>query len=170
MPHLPSSSRRLAALAAAACLALLAACDDDGLGPEMRLAGERYRLARANGQPLPALLWQDTDGRSAALVAEELTFEPLRMVRVHRTLRLTDAAGVATTESGIWRLEYRLRDGRIELGSFTPCPPNAACIANDVGTLHGDAIVVESGRYSIDRAPALLRYDRVPDATGPVVP
>lgn len=136
----------------------------------MRLAGERYRLVRVNGAPPPATLWQQADGSSATLLAEELTFQAVGTVRIARSLRLTDAAAVATDEARSWAAEYRVRDRRIEMGSFTPCPPNALCIANDVGTLQVDAIVIESGRYAIGDAPALLRYERVPEGAGPVVP
>jgi len=116
------------------------------------------------------MLWEEADGRSATLVAETLTFEPLRTVRVDRTLRLTDGDGVATTESTTWRVEYRVRDGRVELGSFTPCPPNALCLANDVGTFQDGAISVVSAQYAVDGSPAVLRYERVSAATGPLVP
>jgi hypothetical protein len=44
-------------------------------------------------------------------------------------------------------VEYRLGgSGRIEVGYFRPCPPNALCLANDTGSLAAGRLVLASNR------------------------
>ena len=54
-------------------------------------------------------------------------------------------------------LQYRRVGTRIEVGSFTACPPNALCVANDTGTISGAGIILTGYRYGSRSAVSLAR-------------
>jgi hypothetical protein len=41
-------------------------------------------------------------------------------------------------------MEYRVSGSQVEIGSFTPCPPNAltSCAPNLAGTITADALIL----------------------------
>lgn len=115
-------------------IALVAACDDP-LSPDA-LRGT-YVLERMGDAPLPLEYASGSDG-TYTLLADTIGLdgrgEVTRRTVIHRTAGLY---GPDTTFSMVRPAEYRVSGGRIEIGSFTPCPPNALCAANDLGHLTG---------------------------------
>ena len=146
-------SARTAAIVLAA-----AACGGDGLDPARSELNGRYALAAAEGAPLPLVLWTESSGASAALLADTLAFTPDGRVTRTRVLRHTDARGTVATETAAFTVEYRRRAHSIEIGRFTPCPINAICVGNDVGTLFPPVLHLRSSMYTIRNRPGLLRY------------
>jgi hypothetical protein len=132
------------------CLTLVfvvSACRaDDTLSPSS-LAGT-YVLERANASPLPLLLSASSPWRYT-LLAESLTFHGGGQVIRARTIREENSAtGVIKTIPASFNQEFRMRYRTVEIGSFTPCPPNALCVGNDTGVVTGETISLVSNWYN----------------------
>lgn len=93
-----------------------------------------YSLSQVDGKPLPALIW--TSGEQRFLVTgESLSFDG------HGTVTRATGERFENTTTGAVRTEvvrrtahYRIMNSTIEIGSFTPCPVDAICVANDIGS------------------------------------
>jgi len=136
-------------------------CSGDGrsiLAPSA-LAGASYALTSINGQPLPFTLWSEASGASATMVSESVVFGAAGQVERRRVLRYTDAHGAVMTETMTFPQEFRRSGLRIEIGWFRPCPPNASCIGNDLGTLTAATLRLTSNMYFVDGRPSELRYE-----------
>lgn len=146
---------RWAAVAAAAL-----GCRDPGT-PASALTGS-YALTAVNGRPLPAVVDTGASGFGAVL-ADTLVFGPDGRVTRTFVLRRVEAAraGDATSHPRL-DLEYRLRGTSLRVGWFTPCPPNALCIANDSGTVSPDGAAVALTTHLYGARPR-LEFARVPD-------
>jgi hypothetical protein len=150
-------------LSTAALLLAALGCSGDGRSPfgPSELLGATYALTSVNGEPLPFTLWTEASGASATLVGESLVFGAGDRVERRRVLRQTSAQGVTTTEPMTIPQEYRRSGLAIEIGWFEPCPPNALCIGNDVGTLTSAGVRLTSNMYHVGGRPAELRYEAV---------
>lgn len=148
----------LGVLGALTCGAV-AACNRAPVESFLPLSGT-YVLQRANHAPLPLLLSSSAYGRYE-LLAETLLFEPGGKVLRERSIRRTHSSvGRDTTYTHRNQQEYRLRGQRLEIGAFQPCPPNANCVGNDVGTVTGPQIEVLTGLYRTGTEPPYLLYLR----------
>ena len=155
----------LAALAALLVASLTGGCGDaNGVLPFAPDGGvsTRYALLSIHGQPLPATLYTEASGASAALLADTLVLGVTGRAERRRALRFTEATGAVRVETVRLEVEYRRRGARIEVGWFTPCPPNALCVGNDVGWVVGDRLLVESRFYYIGNQPGALVYAALP--------
>ncbi|HEU0076356.1 MAG TPA: hypothetical protein VFQ76_01830 [Longimicrobiaceae bacterium] len=155
-----SAARLLAALVLCASAAL-AACDGDGpAGPGEPLTG-RYLLHAVDGRPLPHVI-SSVPTEEHTLLAEAITFHASgRATRERTSRRLRALEGRDTTYTLVARAEYRRSGTRVEIGFFRPCPPNASCPANDVGTVEGEEMVLASGLYRTRPGAApVLAYTR----------
>lgn len=124
----------------------LTACDRAPLEFAVPLSGT-YELQQANGAPLPFLLSSDASERYE-LVSEVLVFDPEGKVLRERRIRRTDlATGHDTIDAHSFQQEYRVRGDLLEIGSFHPCPPNANCVGNDIGTVIEPQIELQSSLY-----------------------
>lgn len=130
----------------AVALALLGACSPGPTTPGQPLAGV-YVLQRADGVPLPFVLSSEA-GERYELLAESLTFAPDGQVLRARTFRHSQV-GTGRDTTYIREVEeaYLVRGRRLEIGRFQPCPPNANCLANDVGAASSRWIELRSPRY-----------------------
>lgn len=124
----------------------LAACGRAPLESTLPLSGT-YMLQQANDAPLPFLL-SASESERYELLSDVLLFRPRGTVIRERTIRRTDlAAGRDTTYAHRVEQEYRLRGQVLEIGSFQPCPPNALCVGNEIGTVSGPHLEVRSSLY-----------------------
>jgi hypothetical protein len=145
-----------AGLAAALAASLVAACDD-ATGPAgSPLAGQVFALTSVGRAGLPALM-NAYQGDTTLLVADTLRFRADGGVARGLWMRTRGVHG-ATADSSRWTSEYRVTGARIEIGFFAPCPPAALCIANDVGTVLGDELLLTVGTSP---PPPDRRYRRV---------
>jgi len=143
------SLRRRPALAAAAALALaLAACESVTAG---RPLAAEYALRDVGGKAPPIVLSSSAtfDGRGTetiTLIAAAYRFDAggdARYVYTLRNLRTSPARDTTFTIE-VPMVYWRAGD-RIEIGSRTPCPPNALCAGNAVGRVVGDRVEVDFG-------------------------
>ena len=121
----------------------------------------RFVLTTVNGKPLPALV--DTSAVDYGVVlADTIDLDATGVAtRAFAFRRVNTSLGTDVVYPIRQVLAYRLGPGTtIEIGSFTPCPANASCIANDVGTLTVDGMELVSGRYG---AAPHLTFVRVGD-------
>ena len=107
-----------------------------------------YVLDQANAKPLPLLL-SDSPPWRYTLLAETLTFEGEGRVTRARTIREENSAtGVIKITPMSFNQGFRIDHSSVEIGSFTPCAPNALCIANDTGVVLGETIALLSNQYN----------------------
>jgi hypothetical protein len=143
---MPSAVRLLATLALCAT-AGLAACGEGPSVPGQPLSG-RYLLRTVDGRPLPCVF---TSGglEEYTTLSESITFDPSGAATHERTMRqVSRHTGRDTTYTLVDEAAYRQSGARVEIGRFRPCPPNAFCPANDVGTLRGADLVLTSSMYN----------------------
>lgn len=126
---------------------LISACRAEDTVSPSSLVGT-YVLERANAAPLPLLLRADAPWRSS-LLAESFTFDSDGRVIRARTIREENSAtGVIRTIPSSLNQEFRVGHRTVEIGSFTPCPPNALCVSNDTGVVMGETISLVSNMYN----------------------
>jgi hypothetical protein len=144
--------RRLNALP----LLLLAvvACSSDVVAPERAISAE-FSLVSINGRRLPTYL-AVTPGPSATIFWAQLSLDKSgkAVMTEHRQLDPLGTEGIFTSTSN-----YRLRGTKIEIGSFTPCPINAICLANHSGTLVGSRLDLQL--FSQQTNPIIYQYQGV---------
>jgi hypothetical protein len=126
--------------------AACAACAHEPAGPESEVTGT-YGLASVDGDTLPAVLWTE-GGVTLRLGTDLLIFDGRGGVTRTFTWQ-RDSLPVGMVESGTQTavLQYRVRGDSVELGTFTPCPPNALCIGNDVGVRAPATLVLDSRQF-----------------------
>ncbi len=120
--------------------ALILACRDT-TAPERTSAG--FVLQSINGQPLPVVLFSDAT-RTLTVVSSILTLTMDGHAFIGESYRQQDSQGIVTQPTFTATLEYRLHGDQIEIGSFTPCPPNAQCAANATGTLSNGTLTLNN--------------------------
>ena len=108
--------------------------------PERISAG--FVLQSVNGQPLPAVLFSDAT-RTLTVVSSILTLTMDGHAFIGESYR-QDSQGIVTQPTFVATLDYRLHGDQIEIGSFTPCPPNALCAANATGTLANGTLTLNN--------------------------
>jgi hypothetical protein len=103
------------------------------------LQGDFY-LSQVDSRPLPALIWTSADERFL-VTAESLSFDG------HGTVTRTTAERFENTHTGAVRSElitrtaqYKVTNSSLEIGSFTPCPADAICVGNDIGSFSKEQI------------------------------
>lgn len=117
-----------------ACALLASACSSS-TSPSPGSEAGRYVATRINGHGAPTLVDSSTS-EFAVLLADTLELDghggARRAISIHR---VDPSLGIDTVYHTVRAMNYRLSGARFELGSFTPCPPNAVCMANDTGDL-----------------------------------
>ena len=140
----PTIVRR--AVAAASVLVLFACRSESTTGPDV--VGRVFFLEQANAAPLPLLVLASPSDRRS-LLAENLTFDSFSTLTLVTTIRIDKPlTGSSTTTANRVTRQYRITGDSIEIGSFTPCPPNSGCVANDKGTITDGNIYLSSFRFS----------------------
>ena len=119
--------------------ALAIACRDT-TAPERISAG--FVLESVNGQPLPAVLFSDAT-RILTVVGSTLTLTMDGHAFIGEVYT-QNSQGIVTQPTFAATLEYQLHGDQIEIGSFTPCPPNAQCAANATGTLSNGTLTLNN--------------------------
>ena len=100
-------------------------------------------LVGVDGPSLPALIGAQA-GDSTFLVADTIHF--LAGGRAERSVRYARRGVYGASETPFrWTQDFELTGARLEIGSFTPCPPNASCVANEIGVVAGDALTLVPG-------------------------
>ena len=89
-----------------------------------------FVLKTINGRPLPTYL-AATPGPTATIIYSALTLDNAgkAVMTEHRQDLLQGDATYTNT------FDYRIQGDQIEIGSFEPCPINANCVANRIGTI-----------------------------------
>jgi len=128
-------------------IAAMAACGGDAMSPELQLQG-LYILKTVDAQQLPVPLWTE-NGQTLWLLSETLGFDGRGGVARTFSWRRDslDVIGVEAQTPSL-PFQYRVRGNGVALGSFAPCPPNALCIAPDVGVFRHDSLSLESKFFS----------------------
>lgn len=120
----------------AACLAIVGSvlsCGDVTAPAEATLEGA-YALHRVDGGPVPTVLRVSGDLRYV-LVSDYAGFDGKGLVHRARVVREENTAtGNVTVHSSSFRQDYRVRGDTVEIGSFVPCPINALCAPNEIGS------------------------------------
>jgi len=115
-----------------------------------------YNLTQTNSNALPLVFWVDGP-ITYSLIGESLTLgEGGHGTRTQTTTSANTATNHVTTKTISFGFDYRVNGGKIELGSFRACPPDAICAANDTGTIDGDGITLTANSYG--RPDLLLIY------------
>lgn len=143
--------------AAGLCVGLtfLTACGDPTAPQEASLTGA-YTLSAVDGAPVPALL-NESNGFRYLLVSDFLDFDGngslhrVRVIRHENTL-----TSEVTIYSNSFTQDYRVRGDSVEIGTFIPCPPNAFCVRNELGTFTTEQIILTAGQWG-DRRLAFRR-------------
>ena len=130
-------------------LALTIACHDT-TGPQTVSA--HFVLENINGRPLPTYL-SATPGPTATILSATLTLDKLGKA-VMTELRQDVLQGEATYTS---TFDYRIHGNQIEIGSFEPCPINAICAGNIMGTISIGGLSLVMVSFSID-GPIIYEY------------
>jgi len=133
----------------------------DLVAPRDDVARGTFALVVPAG-PDPAITaWTDGDER-LQILADTLRFEGSSMVQralAFRRVRLS--LGTVELHHLNFEMEYRLRGMTLEMGSFQPCPPNASCVANDVGTYDAATGTINLTTYRFG-ARAQVVFARIP--------
>jgi hypothetical protein len=131
MPRLPFAPLALVAL-------LFAVACNEADGPRVGLppgaeAGT-YVLRTVNGRGVPAI----TDSSATefgVLEADTVTLDGRGGVMRGMSLRRESTVYGTSVARQRFAESYRLNGAAIEIGFFSPCPPNALCIQNEMGTV-----------------------------------
>jgi len=128
-------------------LLALAACDTFATSASNRLTGS-YELVRVGGESVPVEVWRGY-GVSGVLESERLEFSADgSVIRSNRFVETDLGTGTENVIDHTWEMEYRRNGRSIEIGRFTPCPPNALCVPNDVGTVRDGRLELESSYWT----------------------
>ena len=101
-----------------------------------------FVLQSVNGQPVPAVLFSEPT-RTRTVISSNLILDKQGHATINEADR-EDLQGVVTESVLTATLDYRLTADQIEIGSFTPCPPNALCAANATGTISNGALTLNN--------------------------
>ena len=115
-----------------------------------------YVLESVNGQQVPV-----NTGGSTSILWATLTLDAVGNATTvdHRQ---TVFQGASTENTVAVRRQYRIRGDTIEIGSFSPCPPNADCISNTLGVLADSSIALTVGYNSFPTNPIIYLYRLIP--------
>jgi len=125
----------------------LAACDAYSTSASEEVTGS-YDLVLAGGEPVPVEVRRE-HGVSSVLASERLEFlADGSVIRSQSFVETELATGTEEVFDYTWEMEYRRSGRSIEIGRFTPCPPNALCAPNDIGTLRSGGLDLASSRWT----------------------
>ena len=101
-----------------------------------RTVSAQFALQTIDGRQLPTYL-AATPGPTATIFWSTLTLDQSgkAVMTEHRRVDPFSTEGTYTNT-----LDYRIQGFQIEIGSFEPCPINASCAANMVGTIVGSTL------------------------------
>ncbi len=104
-----------------------------------------FVLQTINSRALPTFL-AATPGNTATIVSSTLTLNTAgkAVVTEHRQDIFQGDGTYSTT------LDYRIHGTQIEIGSFSPCPINALCAANWIGTFTPGGLSLSINPASVD--------------------
>jgi hypothetical protein len=124
-----------------AAAASLIACADPTAPAEAALEGS-FSLKSVDDGPVPAVLGTSGDVRYV-LVSDHVTFDGEGSVHRSRVIRHENVvSGQVTIYSNSFTQDYRVRGDTVEIGGFVPCPINALCVPNEVGTFASNEVVL----------------------------
>jgi hypothetical protein len=92
----------------------------------------QFVLENINGRPVPTFLLA-TPGLTPTILWASLTFEEAGKAVMSEHRRAFDGTETTITNT----FDYRIHGNQVEVGSFTPCAPNANCIGTYKGTIAG---------------------------------
>ena len=125
---------------------IVAACDSESVTAPGSVKGNYY-LERVDNVSLPVVFSASASERYQ-LLWENLYFDGNGVVtRTQRVDYENTVTGEKRSSESSVTAEYRVKGDSIEIGSFTPCPINALCVANDLGVVADGVLVVRSARY-----------------------
>jgi hypothetical protein len=90
----------------------------------------QFVLENINGRPLPTYL-APTPGLTPDILSASLTFEEGGKAVMTEHRREFDGTETTITNT----FDYRFHGNSVEVGSFTPCPPDANCFRTFKGTV-----------------------------------
>jgi hypothetical protein len=97
-----------------------------------------FDLQTINGRQVPTYL-------SAAAGPTTTIFSSILVLdsrgKAEMTEHRSDALG--GEEIATWTFDYRITGNKIEIGSFEPCPINANCAPNRIGTISGEVLNID---------------------------
>jgi hypothetical protein len=131
-------------------VALTMACHESTAPP--RMVSGVYLLESVNGQPVPAIVVAGQADTNFVLSAT-VTLDPAGNAVTAEHWRYVYQPNQTEEGTLTLRLEYRITDHSITIGSFQPCPANAMCIGNRVGKLIGTTLTLA---YENPTAPLYL--------------
>jgi len=101
-----------------------------------RTIDAQYALQTINDRQLPTYL-APTPGPTATIFWSTLTLDKAgkAVMAEHRRVEPPLTEGTYT-----YTYDYRINGNLIEIGSFQPCPANANCAPNRVGTIFGSTL------------------------------
>jgi len=119
-------------------------------------ASKLYVLQSVNGQPVPV-----NTGGSTSIVWATLTLDAIGNATTvdHRQ---TIFQGTPSENTTAIRHQYRIHGDSIEIGSFSPCPPGAACISNTLGVIADSSIALTVSYIIYPTQPIIYFYRLVP--------
>jgi hypothetical protein len=131
-------------------LALTTGCHDTTAPPTP--SARLYVLESVNGQPVPVNL-----GGSTSVLWATLTLDVAgKAITVDHVKSVFQGNASESTYS--LRREYRIRGDSIEIGSFTPCPPGALCVANQLGVVADSTVALTVGYNPYPTNPIIYLY------------
>lgn len=138
--------------------ALLASACHSGTEPTLGSEAGMYVARSLGTEALPAI----TDSSSAeygVLLADTLELDGHGGARrAFAFRRVSSATGTDEVYHPAFALSYRRSGARLEIGSFTPCPPNAQCVGNEIGELSDAGLLLVTNHYSADQS---VSFERV---------
>ena len=140
-----------------AAVCMLAVACASSTEPAAGAEAGRYVAVTAGGRTLPTV----TD--TAALEFSVLLADTLDLDghggarRAFAIRRARPPVRIDTVYRITADVQYRRLGTRVEVGSFTPCPANAVCVANDTGTISADRITLTAYRYGAGARVELVR-------------
>ena len=115
----------------------------------------QFELENINGRQLPTYFFA-TPGLTATILSAGLTLDDggKAVMTEHRQ----EFDGTETTYTNTF--DYRIKDTKIEIGRFEPCPPNANCVGIRSGTIAGSTLTLLMQTTNL--GPIIYTYRIVP--------
>ena len=115
----------------------------------------QFELANVSGRPLPTY-FLSVPGFTVTVLSASLTLDDAGKAVMTEHLREYNGIEATTTST----FDYKIKDNRIEIGGFQPCPINANCIGIRVGTISGETLSLIM--QEADNGPVVYNYRIVP--------
>jgi hypothetical protein len=108
----------------------------------------QFDLVNINGRQLPTYL-AATPGLTATILWASLTLDRAGKAEMTEHRRV-EGPGILTEATYTNTFDYRIHGDKIEIGSFEPCPINAICAPNMIGTISNSGLSLIINPTSID--------------------